>query len=35
MPSFSRFSEELAFIDIELAGLEIPKFHGQNAEFVG
>ena len=28
--SFSTFSEELALIDVELAGLEIPKFHGQN-----
>ena len=35
MLSFSGFNEELALIDLELAGLEIPKFHGQNDEFVG
>ena len=35
MLSFSGFNEELALIDLELASIEIPKFHGQNDEFVG
>jgi len=33
MLSFSRFNNELAPIDLELAGLK--KFHGQNDEFMG
>jgi len=35
MPSLSRFNEELALIALELANLDIPKFHGQNDEFMG
>jgi len=35
MLSFCRFNEKLALIELELAGLEIPKFHGQNNEFIG
>jgi len=31
---FSMFNEQLALIDLELASLEIPKFHGQNNEFI-
>ena len=35
MLSFRRFNEELALSDLELANIEIRKFHGQNDEFIG
>jgi len=35
MLSFRRLNEELALIDLELASLEIPKFHGQNDKLMG
>ena len=28
-------NEELALIDLEFVGLEIPKFYGQNEKFMG
>jgi len=31
---FRRFNEELALTDLELASVEIPKFHGKNSEFI-
>jgi len=35
MRSFRRLNKELALIDLVLAGLEIPKFYGQNEKFMG